>query len=34
VNVVPHDGYWLDIGRPEDFEVANREFEKDRNRFL
>jgi NDP-sugar pyrophosphorylase family protein len=34
VNVVPHDGYWLDIGRPEDYELANREFEKDRNRFL
>jgi len=34
INVVPHDGYWLDIGRPEDYELANREFERDRNRFL
>jgi NDP-sugar pyrophosphorylase family protein len=23
VNVYPFDGYWLDIGRPEDFEKAN-----------
>ena len=23
VNVYPFDGYWLDIGRPEDFEQAN-----------
>jgi NDP-mannose synthase len=22
-----HDGYWLDIGRPEDFDKANREYE-------
>jgi NDP-sugar pyrophosphorylase family protein len=34
VNVVQHPGYWLDIGRPEDYEQANREFEKDRSRFL
>jgi NDP-sugar pyrophosphorylase family protein len=34
VNVVEHTGYWLDIGRPEDYEQANREFEKDRSRFL
>jgi NDP-sugar pyrophosphorylase family protein len=34
VNVVPHDGYWLDIGRPEDYEMANQQFERDRNRFL
>jgi NDP-sugar pyrophosphorylase family protein len=23
VNVYPHSGYWLDIGRVEDFEKAN-----------
>lgn len=23
----PFDGYWLDIGRPEDYDIANREFE-------
>jgi NDP-sugar pyrophosphorylase family protein len=23
-----HDGYWLDIGRPEDYEQANRDFER------
>jgi NDP-mannose synthase len=34
VNVVRHAGYWLDIGRPEDYELANIEFEKDRSRFL
>ena len=34
VNVVQHPGYWLDIGRPEDYETANIEFEKDRSRFL
>jgi NDP-sugar pyrophosphorylase family protein len=22
------DGYWLDIGRPEDYDQANREFEE------
>ena len=34
VDVVQHVGYWLDIGRPEDYEQANREFETDRSRFL
>lgn len=34
VAVVEHKGYWLDIGRPEDYEQANIEFEKDRSRFL
>jgi NDP-mannose synthase len=34
VNVVQHAGYWLDIGRPEDYERATIEFEKDRSRFL
>ena len=34
VNVVQHTGYWLDIGRPEDYEQANIEFERDRSRFL
>lgn len=23
INTYPHDGYWLDIGRPEDYERAN-----------
>jgi len=27
INVYPFDGYWLDIGRPEDFERANQEIE-------
>lgn len=27
INVYPFDGYWLDIGRPEDFERANQDIE-------
>ena len=34
VNVRRHDGYWLDIGRPDDYERATIEFDKDRKRFL
>jgi NDP-sugar pyrophosphorylase family protein len=34
VNVKRHDGYWLDIGRPDDYERATVEFDKDRKRFL
>jgi NDP-sugar pyrophosphorylase family protein len=34
VRVKRHDGYWLDIGRPDDYERATIEFEKDRKRFL
>jgi NDP-sugar pyrophosphorylase family protein len=34
VSVKKHDGYWLDIGRPDDYERATIEFEKDRKRFL
>jgi NDP-sugar pyrophosphorylase family protein len=30
----PHDGYWLDIGRPEDYDRANQEFPAIRHRFL
>jgi NDP-sugar pyrophosphorylase family protein len=30
----PFDGYWLDIGRPDDYEVSIREFEEHRDRFL
>lgn len=30
----PHDGYWLDIGRPEDYERANLEFEERRDALL
>ncbi len=30
----PFDGYWLDIGRPEDYEVAIEEFEKHKSEFL
>jgi NDP-mannose synthase len=34
VDVKRHDGYWLDVGRPDDYERATVEFEKDRKRFL
>jgi len=30
----PHKGYWLDIGRPDDYARSIEEFEKYRNRFL
>jgi len=28
VNIYEHTGYWLDIGRPDDYEQANRDYEK------
>jgi NDP-sugar pyrophosphorylase family protein len=28
INTYPHHGYWLDIGRPEDYEKANLDAEK------
>jgi len=30
----PFDGYWLDIGRPDDYARSVEEFEKFRDRFL
>lgn len=33
VNIFPYDGYWLDIGRPEDYEQANIDYEKNINLF-
>jgi NDP-sugar pyrophosphorylase family protein len=30
----PHGGYWLDIGRPEDYDRANQEFPSLRDQFL
>ncbi|RXE55094.1 nucleoside-diphosphate-sugar pyrophosphorylase [Methanoculleus taiwanensis] len=30
----PHDGYWLDVGRPDDYERAVEEFEKNPGKFL
>ena len=26
IQAVPYEGYWLDIGRPEDYEIANNDF--------
>jgi NDP-sugar pyrophosphorylase family protein len=34
VNVYQFDGYWLDIGRPDDYEKAIQEFIKHREKFL
>jgi NDP-sugar pyrophosphorylase family protein len=34
VHVEPYGGYWLDIGRPEDYERAIDEFEQCRRKFL
>jgi NDP-sugar pyrophosphorylase family protein len=31
VNLFPFNGYWLDIGRPEDYELANADIEKVRS---
>jgi len=30
----PHDGYWLDIGRPDDYARSIEEFEQYKDRFL
>jgi NDP-sugar pyrophosphorylase family protein len=34
VQVRPHEGYWLDIGRPEDYQRAVEEFALQRDRFF
>ncbi len=34
VSVLAHNGYWLDIGRPDDYEKAIDEFEILKNKFL
>lgn len=34
VQVVPQSGYWLDIGRPEDYMKASEEFEDQQRRFI
>jgi NDP-sugar pyrophosphorylase family protein len=34
VNVYGFDGYWLDIGRHDDYEKANQQFSENRNSFL
>jgi NDP-sugar pyrophosphorylase family protein len=34
VTVEVHDGYWLDIGRPDDYARAIDEFESGREKFL
>ena len=34
VSVVPHTGYWLDIGRPDDYSKATEDFESQALRFV
>ena len=34
VNVSRYDGYWLDIGRPDDYKLAIEQFEAQKGRFL
>jgi len=34
VHVRPHDGYWLDLGRPDDYAQAIEEFERRKAEFL
>ncbi len=34
VRAYPYDGYWLDIGRPDDYDRANEDFEKIREKLL
>jgi NDP-sugar pyrophosphorylase family protein len=26
INIVPYEGFWLDIGRPDDYDEANNSF--------
>jgi NDP-sugar pyrophosphorylase family protein len=34
VFIYPHGGYWLDIGRPDDYARSIEEFERYKDRFL
>ncbi len=34
VNVYPFNGYWLDIGRPDDYEIAIQQFASHREQFI
>jgi NDP-sugar pyrophosphorylase family protein len=34
IRAYPFNGYWLDIGRPDDYDLANAEFEQRRETFL
>jgi NDP-sugar pyrophosphorylase family protein len=34
VQVEPYDGYWLDIGRPDDYMQASEQFEQNKDLFL
>jgi len=34
VKVYKYDGYWLDIGRPDDYMQAIEEFDKTKEKFL
>ena len=34
INVKEFRGYWRDIGRPEDFELANKEFSKFKKKLI
>jgi NDP-sugar pyrophosphorylase family protein len=34
INMYPFDGYWLDIGRPDDYESAMQQFATHREKFL
>ena len=34
INVKEFRGYWRDIGRPEDFELANKEFSKYKKKLI
>ncbi len=34
VNGYTFDGYWMDLGRPDDYVQANNDFEKMKHQFL
>ena len=34
VNVRPHEGYWLDLGRPDDYAQAVEEFDRRKDSLL
>ena len=34
IKAYPHDSYWLDIGRDDDYKIANRDYIEKKDKFL